>query len=104
MKDTKEIKTKKELLEVLGKIPIKNKDQRNVLVCGLIGHSKICTTCFGYRYCGRCGDQRGDSLGSVDFGMKEAVIIDHSCKECKKNYKNCTWKDKLYVKNPFTKK
>ena len=100
----KEIKTKEELLKILAKIPIRNKSQRNNLICSLIGHSKICTTFFGYRYCGRCGEQLGDSLGSVDFGAKEAVIIGHNCPTCRENYKKCDWKDKLYVKYPFTKK
>jgi hypothetical protein len=59
--------------------------------------------CFGYRSCGRCGAQLGDNLGSVDYGQATAVIIGHNCKVCKKNYKDCTWKDKLYVINPFTK-
>jgi len=99
----KEIKTKKELSKILAKIPIKNKQQRNDLICSLIGHSRISTTCFGYRYCGRCGVQLGDSLGSADYGIKEAVIIGHNCDICRENYKKCDWKDKLYVKNPFTK-
>lgn len=103
VKKTKEIKTKKELMEVLSKIPITDKSQRNDIICSLIGHSKICTTCWGYRYCGRCGAQLGDSLGSIDFGVKEAVIVGHNCKVCRENYKKCDWRDKLYVKNPFNK-
>lgn len=98
-----EIKTKVELLKILKTLPIKNKQHRNEVICSLIEHSLICTTCFGYRYCGRCGDQLGDSLSSIDFGIKEAVIIGHNCPECKKNYDKCSWKDKLYVKNPFKK-
>jgi len=101
--EKQEIKTKKQLMEVMKKIPIKDKEQRNNIICSLIGHSRICTTCIGYRYCGRCGDQLGDSLGSMDFGNKSAVLIGHNCPTCRKNYKKCTWKDKLYVKNPFTK-
>jgi len=99
----KEIKTKKELLKILKTLPIENKAHRNTVICSLIGHSRICTTCFGHRYCGRCGDQLGDSLGSVDYGIKDAVIVGHNCPECKKNYKLCGWKDKLYVPNPFKK-
>lgn len=98
----KEIKTKEALLKVLKGLSIKNKDHRNSVICALIGHSRICTTCFGYRNCGRCGDQLGDSLGSIDYGIKEAVIIGHNCPACKVNYAKCDWKDKLYVKNPFT--
>lgn len=101
---TKEIKTLKELKAVLSKIPIKNEDHRKTIICSLIGHSKICTYCFGYRNCGRCGDQLGDNLGSVDYGNKTSVIIDHNCKTCKANYKKCTWKDKYLVPNPFKSK
>ena len=100
----KEIKTKIDLLKILKKLPIKDKGHRNSIICSLVGHSLICTTCFGYRYCGRCGEQLGDSLGSVDYGIKEAVIVGHNCKECRANYKKSTWKDKLYVPNPFKKK
>ena len=100
---SKEIKTKEELLKILAKIPIKNKTQRNELICSLIGHSKISTTFWGYRYCGRCKTQLGDSLGSIDYGAKDAVIIGHNCKTCKENFEKCNWKDKLYVKYPFSK-
>lgn len=97
----KEIKTKADLMKVMKSIPIKDKAQRNSIVCSLIGHSWICTTFFGYRYCGRCGAQLGDCLGSYDPGAKKCVIIGHKCETCVANYKKCTWKDKLYVKNPF---
>ncbi len=102
----KEIKTEKELREVLKNIPYKNNKQRNNIVCSLIGHSRISTVCFGYRHCARCNDLLGDSIGGADYGKREAVIINHNtnCRDCKKNYKKCTWKDKIFVKNPFTKK
>ena len=74
------------------------------ITCALIGHSKICESCLGYRYCGRCGDQLGDNLGGIDPGNETSVIIDHNCKTCRKNYKKCTWKDKLFVEDPFKKK
>jgi len=99
----KEIKTKKQLLEALKPLPINSESHRNSIICSLIGHSNICTICFGYRYCGRCGDQLGDSLGSVDSGAKDCVIIGHNCQTCQVNYKKSTWKDKLYVQPPFTK-
>ena len=102
MEKEKEI-TKKELMEKLKILKPKNKEQRNILVCALLGHSKISTTCFGYRYCGRCKTQVGDSLGSVDFGAKEAVVVGHNCKTCRRNYKKLTWQDKLYCPNPFKK-
>jgi hypothetical protein len=94
----KELMTK---LKSLGKI---TKEQRNEVVCSLIGHSNIDTICFGYRNCGRCGVQLGDNLGSIDYGRDKCVIIGHNCKTCRKNYKEqSTWADKLYVKNPFKK-
>ncbi len=101
----KEIKTKSELLKVLKPIPFRNKEHKLTVICSLIGHSKISTGCFGYRNCARCGGQLGASLGSIDPGKETAVIINHSknCKDCKSNYKKCTWKDKIYVKNPFPK-
>lgn len=98
------IKTKKELVELLKKIPFKDNEHKKVIICSLIGHSRISTTCFGYRNCARCGIQLGDSLGSIDFGIKDAVIVGHNCKICKANYKKCTWKDKYLIENPFKKK
>lgn len=71
------------------------------IICAITRHSKISETCFGYRYCGRCGDQLGDSLGSVDYGSSQAVLIGHKCEKCVENYKNCTWVDKLLTPNPF---
>jgi hypothetical protein len=91
-------------LKLLKTIPYEDKKHRNEIVCGIIGHSKICDTFFGYRNCGRCGAQLGDNLGGMDFGAKSCVIIGHRCKECRKNYKTCTWKDKMFVKNPFLKR
>lgn len=96
--------TKKELLNKIKLIEPESKEQRNQIVCSLIGHSMIQTTCFGYYYCGRCGDQLGDTLASIYPAVKDVVIIDHNCKTCEKNYKKLTWKDKLYVSDPFKKK
>lgn len=99
---TKEITIQqlKKKITALGKL---EHEQKMSIICSLIGHSRISTTCFGYRYCGRCGDQLGDSLGSIDFGIKEAVIAEHKCPECKKNFKKCDWQDKLFCRNPFAK-
>lgn len=72
------------------------------IVCAIIGHSNIEDLCFGYHSCGRCGEQLGDSLGGC-YSNPRAVIIGHNCKICRKNYKQLTWKDKLFVKNPFKK-
>ena len=75
--------------------------QRNKIICSLIGHSHICTSFMGYRYCGRCNEELGDNLGGYDTGVKDAVLVGHNCKTCRRNYIDCTWKDKLYVKDPF---
>mgnify|MGYP001558843726 FL=1 len=103
MRKTKEIKSEGELREILKKIPYRDNEHRNTIVCSLIGHSLISTFCFGYRNCGRCGALLGDSLGGADYGKLEAVLIGHKCEKCRENYKKCSWKDKLFVKNPFTK-
>lgn len=70
------------------------------MICIWIGHSNIVSNYFGYKYCGRCEAQVGDSLGGYWDG-KDAVLIGHKCKVCKKNYKKMGWKDKLFVPNPF---
>lgn len=100
-KKIKEIKTAKELREILKKMPCKNKQQRNEIVCSLIGHSRIQSTFMGYWNCGRCNQQLGDSLGSMYPQAKETVIIGHKCEICIANYKKFNWKDKIYVENPF---
>ena len=92
--------TKKNLMKKIKAMGNITKDQRNKIVCSLIGHSKIQTYYFGYYNCGRCDDQVGDSLGGVYSG-EDMVIIDHNCETCRKNYLKCTWRDKLYVPDPF---
>jgi hypothetical protein len=93
--------TKKELLRKIKLIEPENDEQRNELVCALIGHSRIQTTFFGYHYCGRCGAQVGDTLGSIYLGASSAVIVGHNCDTCQENYKKCTWEDKLFAPDPF---
>jgi len=95
--------TRKELMEKLKALGPMDKAKRNNVVCSLIGHSRIQETCWGYFHCARCGAQLGDQLGSV-YDATEVVIVDHNCAKCRKNYKKLTWRDKLYVKNPFPKK
>lgn len=99
---TKEIKNAKELRAILETLPIENKDHRNSIVCSLIGHSRIQTQCFGYYNCARCEAQLGDTLASVYSYAEEVVVDGHNCSKCRKNWKKCTWKDKIYVKNPFS--
>lgn len=95
--------TKTELLKKLKLLQPKTLSQRNTLTCALIGHSRIQTVFFGYYSCARCGDQLGDTLGSVYSEASNAVIVGHNCKTCRKNYKQLMWKDKLYAPNPFEK-
>ena len=99
MSTPRTIRSKRHLEEVLSHVPGWNMET----VCSLIGHSRICTTCFGYRYCGRCGVQVGDNLMSVDPGREAAVIIGHNCQTCRENYKRLTWRDKAYTPDPFVK-
>ncbi len=67
-------------------------DQRRRVVCALVGHSRVIVMCAGYIYCARCDAQIGDRLlGSFD--LNEHVIVDHNCKECRKNSKALTWED-----------
>jgi len=101
MKSKKEEKiTRKELMLKLKAIKPKTKEERNKLVCVLIGHSNIQTACFGYFNCARCGDQLGDNLAGV-YNATGCVILDHNCKTCRANYKKLDWKDKLYCPDPF---
>jgi len=93
--------TKKELLEKIRSLGNISKEQRNSIVCALIGHSRISDSFWGYRHCGRCGELLGDSLGGVDMDIGGAVIIGHNCPTCRKNYKKCDWRDKIYTPNPF---
>ena len=93
--------TKKELMEKLKALGKISKEQRNSIVCSLIGHSLIQTTFFGYYNCGRCGNQLGDSLASIYPAVEVVVIVGHNCDTCQENYKKLTWRDKLYAPDPF---
>lgn len=78
-------------------------EQKKSIVCSLIGHSRIVTTCFGYVYCSRCSDQIGDTLGGSFDGSK-VVIVGHDCGTCRKNARKLTWRDTYLAPNPFPKK
>lgn len=91
------------LNEVRKRVAGLSKEQRNAMVCALVGHSQIVTTCFGYVHCGRCEAQVADQLGGIWGSAKESVIVGHACPTCKKNYRRMGWKDKLYVADPFKK-
>ncbi len=100
MEPPKAIETENDLMEIIKNIPFVNDGQRNEVVCSFIGHSNIIDTCRWYVYCWRCKAQIGDSLGWY-YDNPWAVIIWHKCDICTANYDKCTWKDKLYVDDPF---
>ncbi|NSW82739.1 MAG: hypothetical protein HPY90_05600 [Syntrophothermus sp.] len=91
---------KNELISKIESLGINDESQRNKVVCALIGHSKIVSMCFGYVYCGRCDEQIGDTLAG-GFDASKCVVIGHNCKTCRENYKNLTWEDTIYCKQPF---
>jgi len=91
---------KDELVSKIESLNLTDESQRNKIVCALIGHSQIVSTCFGYYYCGRCGAKIGDKLAGM-FDDSKCVIIGHNCEICKENYKNLTWKDTIYCAEPF---
>ena len=86
-------------IEALGEIA---EEQRNSIVCALVGHSSIVRMCFGYVNCGRCGDQIGDRLAGA-FSLENKVVVGHDCPTCRKNFQQMTWRDTLYAKDPFQK-
>lgn len=96
-----EINSENELLEKLNTIGVTDDEQKKELICSLIGHSRIQTTCFGYYYCARCGTQVGDTLAGVYPGAVDTVIVGHNCPTCRENYKKLTWKDKVFSPDPF---
>ncbi len=93
--------TPDELLAKLAVLGPMDDEQRNKVVCSLIGHSRIQTYCFGYYNCARCGEQLGDALGSEYPGAVTAVVVGHNCEHCRTNYEQCTWQDKLFAPDPF---
>ena len=92
---------KEELLAKLDGLGIETDEQRNAVVCALIGHSVIREGCCGYIYCARCGAQVGDSLGSIYHPPENQVLVGCDCQECWSNYETLDWKDKLFVGYPF---
>src|SRR5688500_2222201 len=95
--------TKSELLAQVRAAKPKGKEQRNKIVCALIGHSRIATMCFGYVYCGRCEEQIADKLMGSDSLAEERVVVGHNCETCRANFEKMDWQDKLYVPDPFKK-
>lgn len=97
-------KKKMTLKEVKARIQGLDEETQKDMVCALIGHSRIQTTCFGYYYCARCGAQVGDTLGSTYQGAEDAVVVGHNCDVCRTNYEKCDWRDKFMAPHPFTDK
>lgn len=93
--------TEQELHEKLKALGPITDEQRNAIVCSLIGHSLIQTYCFGYHYCGRCGDQVGDSLVGIYPNAKNTVVVGHDCDLCRENYAKLDWKHKVFTPDPF---
>lgn len=89
--------------EVMKRIEGLDADTQRSMVCAMVGHSRIITTCFGYVYCARCEAQVGDTLaGAKD--LREAVIVGHACPTCHENAKALTWQDTLLTPEPFPEK
>ena len=62
-----------------------NKEQEAKIYCVKHGHANYVWKCFGYVYCGRCGEQIGDQLASV-FDTRDLLVsgcTDKNCKVCK---------------------
>lgn len=75
-------------------------DEAKAVVCALVGHSNIETTCFGYHYCGRCDAQIGDTLAGI-YTNPDVVIVGHDCDICRANAKRLRWQDTLLAPDPF---
>jgi len=58
-----------------------SKEQKMKIYCVKHGHAKYVTKCFGYIYCGRCGEQIGDQLGGI-FDTTNLMVVGHKCKIC----------------------
>lgn len=91
--------TKTEVIKRTRDLP---RSLRAGVVCALIGHSDIVTTCWGYVYCARCQAQVGDTLGGAAT-LKDKVIVGHKCKECRATYAKMDWRHRYLVPDPFKK-
>jgi len=94
------IQTEQELREKLEALGDLDENTRNSVVCSLIGHSKIQSSFWGYFNCGRCRAQVGDSLGGA-YRAENVVIIGHGCSTCRANFEALSWRDKIFVPDPF---
>ncbi len=74
-------------------------EQDAKIYCVKHGHADYVTVCMGYAYCGRCGDQIGDTLGGA-FNLTKKVITgcwESSCQHCNDNRKKITGFDKIIL-------
>lgn len=93
--------------DVMSRIHGLSIDQQRSTVCAMVGHSRIRDYCFGYHHCARCGALRGDSLAGA-YRDDDAVYPSHlkvrpipdGC-NCAKNAESLTWRDTLYLPDPF---
>lgn len=92
--------TEAELMDRIAALGDLDEDQRNQIVCALIGHSRIVSMCFGYVSCARCATQIGDTLGGC-FDLTESVIVGHKCSVCTANFEKLDWADKVFAPDPF---
>lgn len=68
------------------------------IYCVLFGHTYFITHFFGYQYCGRCGTQIGDTLGSTGIG--KCIPLTHhriNCKNCNKIRRRLTGLARIYM-------
>ncbi|WP_140668784.1 hypothetical protein [Pseudomonas arsenicoxydans] len=77
-------------------------ETQKLMVCTLVGHSKITTFCFGYHHCARCDAQIGDSLGGLYDSSKD-VVVGHDCEICRANFAALDWRHTLLAPDPFSK-
>lgn len=70
------------------------------MVCALVGHSRIETTCFGYYSCARCGEQVGDTLAGT-YDADNSVVVGHNCEKCRENFAKLDWRHTFMTPDPF---
>ena len=86
------------LAQVKKRIKGLGEEQAKVVVCTLVGHSRIEHSCFGQRTCARCGEITGDVL--MGGARKDVVIIGHDCGVCCELQKPLTWRDTFMAPEP----
>lgn len=55
--------------------------QKAQIYCVKNGHANYVTNCMGYKSCGRCDQQIGDTLAGV-FDMSNVIAVGHKCDKC----------------------